>query len=47
MAELIKEHKLPNFTPFQILGRKKRCQKKIEINGIEILTEQIILILEL
>jgi len=36
MAELIKEHKLPNFTPFQIIGRKKRCQKKIEINGIEI-----------
>ena len=36
MAELIKEHKLPNFTPFQILGRKKRCQKKIEINGIEV-----------
>ena len=36
MAELIKEHKLPNFTPFQIIGRKKRCQKKVEINGIEI-----------
>lgn len=36
MAELIKEHKLPNFTPFQIIGRKKRCQKKIEINGIEV-----------
>ena len=36
MAEQIKERKLPNYTPFEIIGRKKRIQKKININGIEI-----------
>ena len=36
MAELIKELKLQNFTPFEILEKKKRNQKKININGIDI-----------
>ena len=36
MAEQIKERKLPNYTPFQIIGRKKREQKKIDIKGIEV-----------
>ena len=36
MAQEIKERKLPNFTPFEIIGRKKHAQKKININGIEI-----------
>ena len=36
MAEIIKEYKIPNFTPFEILGRMKRNQKIININGIEI-----------
>ena len=36
MAQEIKERGLPNFTPFEIIGRKKREQKKINISGIEI-----------
>ena len=36
MADQIKEHKIPNFTPFEIIGRKKRNHNKIIINNIEI-----------
>ena len=36
MEELIKENKLPNFTPFEILGRMTKKQKLIKINGIDI-----------
>ena len=36
MADIIKEHKIQNFTPFEIIGAKKRIHQKIIINNTEI-----------